>query len=82
MQAHLQDSYDICTEITKSEAKNFYYAFITLPEYKRMGIYAVYAFARHCDDISDDKQSQDQFEQYTSLRKELKLVPCLPQFTK
>ena len=73
MQAHLQDSYDICTEITKSEAKNFYYAFITLPEYKRMGIYAVYAFARHCDDISDDKQSQNQFEQFTRLRKELKL---------
>ena len=73
MQAHLQDSYDICTEITKSEAKNFYYAFITLPEYKRMGIYAVYAFARHCDDISDDNQSQNQFEQFTILRKELKL---------
>jgi phytoene synthase len=38
-----------------------------------MGIYAVYAFARYCDDISDDKQSQNQFEQFISLRKELKL---------
>jgi len=49
----LRASYRLCQEITKREAKNFYYAFITLPRAKRRAIYAVYAFCREADDIAD-----------------------------
>ena len=73
MEAYLKDSYKICAEITKSQAKNFYYAFVTLPTHKRMAIYAVYAFCRYCDDISDDKATENRSEQFVSLKKELKL---------
>lgn len=50
----LDAAYDRCRRITKSEAKNFYYAFRTLPSIKRRAIYAAYAFCRLCDDLSDD----------------------------
>jgi phytoene synthase len=42
-----------CREVTKQQAKNFYYAFLFLPRPKREAIYAVYAFCRYCDDIAD-----------------------------
>ncbi len=44
----------MCRGITKSAAKNFYYAFLVLPPPKRQALYAVYAFMRRCDDIADD----------------------------
>jgi phytoene synthase len=47
-------AYRYCEELTKREAKNFYYGFILLPPAKRRAIYASYAFARGCDDIVDD----------------------------
>ena len=37
-------------EITRREAKNFYYAFLTLPQERRRAIYVAYAFCRYCDD--------------------------------
>ncbi|WP_446744515.1 phytoene/squalene synthase family protein [Silvibacterium acidisoli] len=49
------DAYRICREIARTEAKNFYYAFVALPEAKRNAICAVYAFMRHADDLSDDE---------------------------
>ena len=50
---NLESAYDICRNITRREAKNFYYAFLTLPATKRRAIYAAYAFCRHCDDSVD-----------------------------
>jgi phytoene synthase len=50
----LKEAYDVCQAITKSGAKNFYYAFLTLPREKRRAIYAAYAFCRLCDDIADE----------------------------
>jgi phytoene synthase len=47
-------AYAVCRSITRSAAKNFYYAFLVLPPAKRQALCAVYAFMRHCDDISDD----------------------------
>ncbi|PZC43335.1 MAG: phytoene synthase [Chloroflexi bacterium] len=73
MEAYLKDSYKICADITKSQAKNFYYAFVTLPKHKRMAIYAVYAFCRYCDDISDDKETENRSDQFVNLKRELKL---------
>ena len=55
----LELAYAECREITKREAKNFYYAFITLPKDKRKAIYAAYAFCRHCDDSVDEAASHD-----------------------
>ena len=48
-------AYDHCQRITKEQAKNFYYAFVTLPKRKRHAIYAAYAFCRLCDDIADEE---------------------------
>ena len=42
-------------EIARTQAKNFYYAFVALPKPKRNAICAVYAFMRHADDLSDDE---------------------------
>ena len=50
----LEQAYADCRNITRLEAKNFYYAFVTLPSDKRKAIYAVYAFCRYCDDSVDD----------------------------
>jgi phytoene synthase len=48
------EAYAHCQHITKAEAKNFYYAFVTLPKARRRAIYATYAFCRLCDDIADE----------------------------
>jgi 15-cis-phytoene synthase len=51
----LKQAYAACRAIAKREARNFYYAFIALPEPRRNAICAVYAFMRQADDISDDE---------------------------
>jgi phytoene synthase len=55
----LESAYEACRTITRREAKNFYYAFLTLPAAKRRAIYAAYAFCRHCDDSVDEETSTD-----------------------
>lgn len=57
MPTELDNAYRYCQDIAKSNAKNFYYAFRTLPINKRKAIYAVYAFCRYCDDIADEPRS-------------------------
>ncbi|MFY9741257.1 MAG: phytoene/squalene synthase family protein [Candidatus Sulfotelmatobacter sp.] len=52
--AQLTMAYSVCRGITRSNAKNFYYAFRVLPKLKREALCAVYAFMRRCDDIADD----------------------------
>ena len=47
-------AYSVCRGITRSAAKNFYYAFLVLPRRKREALCAIYAFMRRCDDITDD----------------------------
>lgn len=51
----LDEAYRTCRAIAKREAKNFYYAFVALPEARRNAICAVYAFMRKADDLSDDE---------------------------
>ena len=53
-QPQLAMAYSVCRGITRSAAKNFYYAFLVLPRHKREGLCAVYSFMRRCDDITDD----------------------------
>jgi phytoene synthase len=53
-QPQLAMAYSVCRGITRSAAKNFYYAFLVLPRHKREALCAVYSFMRRCDDITDD----------------------------
>jgi 15-cis-phytoene synthase len=53
-ESQLAVAYSVCRGITRSAAKNFYYAFLVLPKPKRQALCAVYAFMRRCDDIADD----------------------------
>ena len=55
-ESQLAVAYSVCRSITRSAAKNFYYAFLVLPRRKRQGLCAVYAFMRRCDDITDDSK--------------------------
>jgi phytoene synthase len=52
--AKLNAAYAVCREIARREAKNFYYAFVALPEPRRNAICAIYAFMRQADDLADD----------------------------
>ena len=56
----LEESYAYCTDLTRRRARNFYYAFITLPKEKRKAIYAAYAFCRLSDDYSDEEIPLDE----------------------
>ena len=60
MAPSLEESYAYCTNLTRSRARNFYYAFITLPKEKRKAIYAAYAFCRLSDDYSDEEIPVDE----------------------
>jgi len=53
----LETSYATCRRIARSRARNFYYSFVLLPKAQRNAICAIYAFMRHCDDLSDDPQA-------------------------
>lgn len=49
----LDDAYDRCEEITRSEARNFSYGIRLLPTPKRRAMSALYAVARRIDDVGD-----------------------------
>jgi len=51
----LDEAYAACRAIARREAKNFYYAFVALPEPRRNAICAIYAFMRKADDLCDDE---------------------------
>jgi len=62
--AQLTMAYSVCRGITRTNAKNFYYAFLVLPKRKRQALCAVYAFMRRCDDISDDPNLSPEERRY------------------
>lgn len=47
-------SYSFCHRLTRSAARNFYYAFQVLPREQRRAMDALYAFMRVTDDLADD----------------------------
>ncbi|MDX2152404.1 MAG: presqualene diphosphate synthase HpnD [Bryobacteraceae bacterium] len=53
MNRELADSYAFCRHVARTQAKNFYYSFLLLERPQRDAMCAVYAFMRHCDDLSD-----------------------------
>jgi len=60
MTSQLEIAYEYCQRVARKQAKNFYYAFRTLPILKRRAIYATYAFCRMCDDIADEDTPLDE----------------------
>jgi phytoene synthase len=54
-QAVLDQSFKYCEHLARTQAKNFYYSFVTLPPERRAAMCAVYAFMRYTDDVSDDE---------------------------
>ena len=58
----LEASRRYCEQLTRPEARNFYYGLKLLPEPKRSAMFALYAYMRLVDDIADDEdgRSHDQ----------------------
>lgn len=50
----VDQSYAYSKRVARSRAKNFYYSFVLLSEQQRKAMCAIYAFMRHCDDLSDE----------------------------
>jgi phytoene synthase len=81
-------SYRSAEAVARSRS-NFYYSFIVLPSEKRRAFCAVYAFMRHCDDISDGNDDlANKRKMLNAWRSQLNLVysgdsvtnPILPAF--
>jgi phytoene synthase len=51
--ARVAEAYRACEDITRTQARNFFYGIRLLPPAKRRALSAVYAFARRIDDIGD-----------------------------
>jgi len=68
----LTDAYLYCENVTKTEARNFYYGIRLLPADKRSVLCAVYALARRVDDIGDgDLPTGEKLEALGALRTDL-----------
>ena len=52
--ARVETAMRACAEITRTQARNFYYGLRLLPRGKREALYAVYAWMRLADDIADE----------------------------
>ena len=50
----VEQSYQYCRRVARRRAKNFYYSFLLLAAHQRKAMCAIYAFMRHCDDLSDE----------------------------
>ncbi|MGN6368668.1 MAG: phytoene/squalene synthase family protein [Phycisphaerae bacterium] len=59
----LERSRAYCRDLTRREAKNFYYGLKLLPEPKRSAMFALYAYMRLVDDIADDESNGRSVEQ-------------------
>jgi phytoene synthase len=50
----VEQSYEYCRRVARTRARNFYYSFLLLSAQQRKAMCAIYAFMRHCDDLSDE----------------------------
>ena len=65
----LATAYEECRRVTRREARNFYFAFLTLPARQRRAIYVAYTFCRYCDDSVDAEGSTaEKLERVNRLR--------------
>jgi phytoene synthase len=71
----LELAYEECRLVTRREAKNFYYAFLTFPAAQRRAIYVAYAFCRYCDDSVDAQRTiGEKLRLLSDLRQKLDLM--------
>jgi phytoene synthase len=49
----VEEAYRHCESVVGEHARNFKYSFAFLPAAKKRAMAALYAFCRHCDDVSD-----------------------------
>lgn len=72
----LSEAYVTCDRIARAEARNFYWAFRVLPDPMRMGMSAIYAFARQTDDLADintdGRSKESRIVQIQKIREELR----------
>ena len=54
MTPELAASHQFCQELSRQQAKYFYYSFLLLPPERRRAMQALYAFMRRTDDIADE----------------------------
>ena len=52
--ARVESAFRVCGEMTRTQARNFYYGLRLLPPPTREALYAVYAWMRVADDIADE----------------------------
>jgi phytoene synthase len=72
MTATVAEAYAACLDITRAEARNFYYGIRLLPPPKRDALSALYALARRIDDIGDgDLPLEDKRTALALVRKDL-----------
>jgi squalene synthase HpnC/squalene synthase HpnD len=55
----VRESYAECARIARASRSNFYFAFFGLPREKRNALYALYAFMRLVDNVSDEPGDLD-----------------------
>jgi hydroxysqualene synthase len=54
----LAQAYEYCQSVAKSHYENFPVASLLIPSELRRHVYAIYAFARYADDLSDEKKDK------------------------
>ena len=54
----LDDSYELCREVTANYAKTFYLGTLLMPEEKRRAIWAIYVWCRRTDELVDGPQAK------------------------
>ena len=68
----LAAAYEECRRVTRREARNFYFAFLTLPARQRRAIYVAYTFCRYCDDSVDAEGTHaEKLQRIDHLRRKL-----------
>lgn len=71
----VEQAYETCEVITRTEAKNFAYGIRLLPPERRRAMGALYALARRVDDIGDgDAEIAVKLDQLAKVRKDLAAV--------
>jgi phytoene synthase len=63
----LEESRVYCEQLTRAEARNFYYGLKLLPQPKRSAMFALYAYMRLVDDIADGAEGKDMRQRLESL---------------
>ncbi|HWB53042.1 MAG TPA: phytoene/squalene synthase family protein [Tepidisphaeraceae bacterium] len=56
-----------CKQITRQQARNFYYGLMLLAEPKRSALFALYAYMRQLDDLADEEDGRSQEQRLADL---------------